>query len=141
MEIVRRFWILGLLLILLMCDVSEMRAQNITAPEIFTALKNGFNSGDVSLFVPYLSEETYVSLFNGYSGYFSEGQLYYVLKNFIKFFSPLRLRFTHVVTNSDTPYGWGELRYYYRAKRKIAKVFVSLKKKKGKLIIVQLTID
>ncbi len=119
----------------------SVNGQNKNAERIFNDVQKAFNEGEVSLIYGHLSKETYLSLFNGYSDYYSESQAFYVLKDFISFFSPLRIKFTHKITNTASPCAWGVLYYSSRGKNKTAQVFLSLTKSNGKYRISQFTIN
>jgi hypothetical protein len=108
---------------------------------VFRDLQAAFNKNDVSVVSVHLADETYISLLNGYSDYYSKSQAFYVLKEFVSFFSPMRMKLTHVSVNTSSPYAWGTLYYSERGKNKSAKVFVSVSKVKGKFVISQLTIN
>ncbi len=121
--------------------VAASNAQSNDAGRVFRDLQAAFNESDVSIVSVYLSDETYISLLNSYSDYYSRSQAFYVLKEFVTFFSPMRMKLRHISVNTSSPYAWGTLFYSERGKNKSAKVFVSVSKVKGKFVISQLTIN
>ncbi len=122
----------------LFCTI--VNGQN-SSQRIFKDFQDAFNKGDIALVAVHLSKETYISLFNGFSDYYSKGQAFYLLKEFVSSFAPMKLVIKHISENSPNPYAWGVLYYSSRGKNKSAKVFVSLTRTKGKLVISQLTIN
>ncbi len=130
-----------IILIFAFVSAFQLSANAQDAQRIFSDLQSAFNKGDASLVTVHLGDETYISLLNGYSDYYSRSQAYYVLTEFISFFSPMKMKLTHIVANSSSPYAWGKLFYSARGKNKTAKVFVSVSKTNGKFVISQLTIN
>jgi hypothetical protein len=109
--------------------------------DVFSAMEEGFSKGEVSKFSNYFSRKTYISLFNGVSGYYSTNQAFYVMEDFFEVYRPVSFNFYSVRTDSDSPFASGVLRYSTKNSRESAQVFVSLRLSEGKWIITQLTIN
>ncbi len=108
---------------------------------IFTEISSGISSQDVESIARYFSSQTYLSLSNGISGYYSSNQAYYVLEDFFKVYRVTSFRFDNVQTDSNNPYATGEYQFEYRGKRDLAQVYISLKKTGKNWKISQITIN
>jgi len=111
------------------------------AEVIFKAFRDAFNFSNPALLSNYLADETYLSIKNGYSDYYSRSQTFYILKDFIRSFSPLKIKLMRKSLNTASPFAEGVLFYFLRGRKKRAKVFLSLEKQKGRFVIAQITID
>lgn len=115
--------------------------QQNSADKIFIQFEEGLNSGNLELFSTFFDEKTYVSLVNGYTGYLSSSQTYYVLKDFLAIYEPLSFKLSSKVTGTSSPFASGVLRYSVRGIRSSAMVFISLKKSDDRWVISQITIN
>ncbi|NUN10835.1 MAG: DUF4783 domain-containing protein [Ignavibacteriaceae bacterium] len=107
--------------------------------EVFSLLENSLNSGDISSWTKYISSQTYLSLSNGESGYFSASQAYYILQDFFKNYKVISFKFRSV-NDIENPYGIAALTYEFRNRRVTAQVFVSLTKSGNNWQISQFTV-
>ncbi len=130
------------ILIVILFFMNASFAQNgNNAEKVFHAFRDAFNFSNPSLLGSYLADETYLSIKNSYSDYYSKSQVFYILKNFINTYKPIKVKINHSKLNSDTPFAEGVLLFSVRGRQKSAKVFLSLESKKGKFVIAQITID
>ncbi|MFC2135894.1 DUF4783 domain-containing protein [Bacteroidota bacterium] len=109
--------------------------------EIFRNFEEGINSSNIDVFSNYFSEKTYISLVSGNTGYFSPGQSYYVLRDFLNSYKPLNFKLVSKVSHTLSPFASGVLRYSIRGIRRQAMVFISLKCTGDHWSIVQITIN
>ena len=109
--------------------------------QIFTDVGNGIANQDVESIARYFSSQTYLSLSNGISGYYSSNQAYYVLADFFKIYRVTAFRFDNIQFDSNNPYATGEYQFEYRGKRDMAQVYISLKKTGKNWKITQITIN
>ena len=149
----KHFLIFFALFILLICNITfaqqnflnesknENREQNNVAMTIFTRIENGISAGRVSEISGYLNTQTYLSLANGISGYFSSNQAFYVLEDFFNIYKVASFRFQNIQINENQPYATGVYRYYFRGKRDSANVYISLKQTGDTWKITQITIN
>ncbi len=108
---------------------------------IFTKFENGMNTGAVKEFSLFFDAETYISLENGVSSYFSQNQSYYVLKEFLSNYKPIRFKFIRISDSEDQPFAVGQFTYSLNGMRSTSQVFVSLKKNGTAWKISQITIN
>ncbi len=121
---------------------AEHREQNPAAARVaFNQIENGIASGRVSELVEYLSPQTYLSLSNGISGYYSSNQAYYVLEDFFRSYQVTGFRFDDLQIEEGNVYGTGKYQFVMRGKREVAQVYISLKHAGKKWKITQLTIN
>lgn len=120
---------------------SKLNQQKDTPEEIFLKIEEGFNLGDVEKFSDFFSSQTYASLANGTSGYYSSNQFYYILQNYFSIYKPINFRIVNSNTESDNPYTSGYYKYESKGVRGTAMVFVSLKLFGSHWKISQITIN
>ncbi|MBK7265268.1 MAG: DUF4783 domain-containing protein [Ignavibacteriales bacterium] len=108
--------------------------------EVFFDLENGLKHGDPSKFSKYLSENSYISLPNGVSGYFSSNQSFYILKDFFKSFDPVNFSFSQTGGKKD-PVATGGLIYESNGKREHAIVYITLQYESNFWRVTQLTVN
>ena len=115
--------------------------QDSTVRSVFKRIERGIIEIDVKIFSDFLSTETYLSLKNGISGYYSANQSYYILQDYLTLNIPTEFKFTGMFTDSTTPYASGNLRYSHKGVRGDAQLFISLKVVNGSWQISQITIN
>ena len=120
---------------------TTLQSKNKEVMEIFRNFEEGINSSNIDVFANYFSEKTYISLLSGNTGYFSPGQSYYVLEDFLNTHKPLSFKLMSKVTHSSSPFASGVLRYSIRGIRRQAMVFISLKRIRNYWSITQITIN
>ncbi len=108
---------------------------------IFANIEEGLPTGSIDRFSNYFADKTFISLFNGKSGYFSANQAYYVLKDFFGIYRPISFKIDNLVIDTINPFSSGTLRMSYRGIRKSAMVFISLQKYGDQWRISQITIN
>ncbi len=108
---------------------------------IFLKIEEGLMNGDIKLFSEYFSNNTYLSLNNGISGYFSSNQSYYILYDYLVLYKPVNFKFSSTVIKNKTPFASGVLKYNYKGSRGSAQVFISVKYAENKWYISQLTMN
>ena len=108
---------------------------------IFSEIREGIANRDVESIARYFSSQTYLSLSNGISGYYSSNQAYYVLEDFFKIYRVTAFRFDNIHSDSNNPYATGEYQFEYRGKRDISQVYIALKKTGKNWKISQITIN
>ena len=118
---------------------SQSTQNEIT--NIFVKFGNGMSTGAVKDFSIFFDVETYISLENGVSSYFSQNQSYYVLKEFLSTYKPIRFKFIRTNESTDMPFAVGQFTYTLRGMRGTSQVFVSLKKTGSVWKISQITIN
>jgi hypothetical protein len=109
--------------------------------KVFSEISNGIANQDIESVARYFSSQTYLSLSNGISGYYSSNQAYYVLEDFFKVYRVTAFRFDNIQTDSNNPYATGQYQFDYRGKRDIAQVYIALKKTGKNWKITQITIN
>lgn len=109
--------------------------------EIFQDLENNIREANIVGISKYFGQQTYFSLSNGISGYYSANQAYYVLEDFFKIYKVTSFKFDHIKTDKNTSYATGKYGYENKGKRSIAQVYISVKKIGNNWNITQLTIN
>lgn len=108
---------------------------------IFSEIENGFAEGSVDRISNLFNAQTYFSLSNGVSGYYSSNQAFYILQDFFKIHQVISFRFSKIYSDANYPYATGSYFYEHKGKRESAKVFVALKRIGSNLKITQITIN
>lgn len=109
--------------------------------ELFNELENNIKDGNIVGISKYFGQQTYFSLSNGISGYYSANQAYYVLEDFFKLYKVTSFKFDHIKTDKNSSYATGKYAYDNKGKRSIAQVYISVKKIGNNWNITQLTIN
>jgi hypothetical protein len=122
-------------------DSSRLAEKSNTAQLIFNDIEAGINTSNVSQFAKFLDSQTYFSLSNGISGYYSANQAYYVLEDYLKLYKIISFRLKNVKAGSDNPYATGEYYYELKGKKDTAQVYISLKFTGNSWKITQITIN
>ena len=115
--------------------------QRVPAQNVFGQIEQAFANGDVRTLSGYLSSQTYFSLTNGKSGYFSKNQAFYVLQDFFKIYNVISFKLSNIQTDDDNPYATGVYGYELKGKRNNAQVYISLKYAGRSWQISQITIN
>ncbi|MCX6151781.1 MAG: DUF4783 domain-containing protein [Ignavibacteriales bacterium] len=108
---------------------------------ILVKVEEGFNGGDVEKFAKYFSSQTYASLSNGVSGYYSPNQFFYILQNYFSIYKPIGFRFIVMNDKGENPYASGLYKFEAKGIRGNAQVFISLKIISNIWKISQITIN
>jgi hypothetical protein len=108
---------------------------------IFDQVEAGISEGDVAQISKYFGSQTYLSLSNGKSGYYSSNQAFYVLEDFFKIYRVASFRFNNINTDENTPYATGVYNFEFKGKKNTSQVYISLKKAGSGWKITQITIN
>jgi hypothetical protein len=108
---------------------------------IFQKVEEGFNNGDVEKFAKYFYSQTYASLSNGVTGYYSPNQFFYIIQNYFNIYKPIGFRFIVLNDSTENPYASGFYKYEAKGIRGNAQVFISLKIIGNDWKISQITIN
>lgn len=107
---------------------------------VMSKIEEGFTTGEVDKFSKYFGSQTYASLSNGVSGYYSSNQFFYIMENYFSICKPISFRIINSNTDSDNPYAAGVYKYESKGIRGSAQVFISLKRFGSSWKISQITI-
>jgi hypothetical protein len=135
-----RFLILALL-ILISVNIFSQDSKSREIQKVFSRIEEGIETGSIDKFASYFSSRNYLSLRGGISGYYSENQTFYVIKDFFSINQPLAFKLTNIVSDQSTPFAAGMLRYINRGIRSTATVFISLQWVDHQWRISQITIN
>ena len=129
--------------VFLLFNSTQLLSQNDTDEihQVFSRFENGIKSGVIEKFSGCLMFKTYISLENGVSSYFSEGQAFYILQDFIFNFKPISFKITKINVTSNNPFLIGQLTHNINGTLGESRVFVSLKSENGKWEISQIIIN
>jgi hypothetical protein len=119
-------------------------AQDVRGKEVQKLLykiEEGLTSGSVDKFSAYFGNRNYLSLSNGTNGYFSANQSYYIIKDYLSIYQPISFKFTNIVSDSNTPFAAGNLRYNNNGVRGNATIFLTLQLIDNHWRISQITIN
>ncbi len=108
-------------------NLHHQKVDGETPKAIFTKIEEGFNTGDVEKFAKFFSSQTYASLKDGVSGYYSPNQFFFILQNYFSVYKPINFRFVTSDDKSDNPYAAGYFKYEVKGVRKSSQVYISLK--------------
>lgn len=147
-----KFWIKILILFLLFqvndgytqnnyLNKLNSKQKNSAARNVFGDIENLIVKGDVAGLSKYLSGQTYLSLSNGKTGYYSVNQAYYVLEDFFTIYKVNNFRFDNLNASGPNPYATGTYAYSSKGKRSAAQVYISLKGSGTNWKITQITFN
>ncbi len=108
---------------------------------IFTDMEKALSSGNFSSLSTFFCSQTYLSLSNGVSGYYSSNQAYYILEDFFKIYNVTSFRFKNIHAAGSTPYATGIYSFEFKGKKDNAQVYISLKQFGSGWKITQITIN
>jgi len=115
------------------------RDQKPAIEKVFQAIEDGLSKGDPGSFTKYCTGQTYISLSDVYTGYFSSNQAFYILQSYFSEHQPESFRYTSK-NDGENPYATGEYHYETRNRRGTAQVFISLRLQRNDWQISQITI-
>ncbi|HPN39304.1 MAG TPA: DUF4783 domain-containing protein [Melioribacteraceae bacterium] len=129
------------LILILVIFINSTPAKADDLKTVLKQIEKGFTNNKVDLFSNYFSDNCYLSLNNGLSGYYTSNQAYYIFeKYFIKY------KITEFIT---TDYGHGDFNIMIEATIKYnlegtvykGQVLITLKNINNKLLITQIFIS
>jgi hypothetical protein len=144
---------INIIIILISCaaivTAQEKRSLNRSVPtrqstavqKVFSELEQAISDRNVNAISSYFGSQTYFSLSNGSSGYYTSNQAYYILENFFNVYQVRTFRFNNIQSGETNPYGTGVYTYELKGKRSTAQVYISLKPAGSNWKITQLTIN
>jgi hypothetical protein len=121
--------------------LDQESSGGVPAQKIFQEIEEAIAQGNVSGIARFFGSQTYFSLSNGSSGYYSSNQAFYILENFFNVYQVRSFRFTNTQTGDTNPYATGVYTYDLRGRRDAAQVYVSLKQTGKSWKITQITIN
>ncbi len=122
-------------------EKNSTRNQRSVSDSIFDEIESGISGGNVAAISNHFSAQTYLSLSNGVSGYYSSNQAYYVLEDYFKVYQITSFRFNNIRNDETSPYATGVYNYEFKGKRDAARVYISLKKTGNRWKISQITFN
>ena len=125
----------------LLAKYLEEEFQQEDVLNILSKFENGMSTGAVKEFSAYFNFETYISLESGVSSYFSRDQSYYIIKEFLSNYKPIRFKFIRVDESAEMPFAVGQFSYSLNGLKGTSQVFVSLKSDGSQWKISQITIN
>jgi len=123
------------------CLAKTPQAKKTPAKTVFKEIEEGITEGNVEKFSGYFSEQTYLSLSNGTSGYYSSNQAYYVLHDYFKINRVSSFKFVYIYEEGESPYATGVYSHEFRGRKSSAQVFISLKYHSNNWKITQITFN
>ncbi|QQS34868.1 MAG: DUF4783 domain-containing protein [Ignavibacteriales bacterium] len=122
-------------------DKNRLNNQKSESQIVFDEIQTGISESNVAALSGYFSPQTYLSLSNGVSGYYSSNQAYYVLEEYFKVYQITSFRFNNIRNDETSPYATGVYSYDLKGKRDTARVYISLKKTGNRWKISQITFN
>ena len=118
-----------LFLLVLLCTSSILSQSNESKQikKIFYQFENGIRTGAIKEFSSNLQSETYISLENGESSYYSANQSYYILKDFLQDYKPISFKLIKRNASEQKPFAIGQLTYSKNGILGESQVFIALK--------------
>ena len=134
--------LLILILIVVFHSAAYQQERKINeVQKIFIKIEDGLNNGNTDTFSNYFGDKTYLSLSNSVSGYYSQNQAFYILKDFFSVNKPIGFRINNQITEGNSPFASGTFKYVTKGIRTSASVFISLKQINSDWVITQITIN
>ena len=120
--------------------LQKIQRQKLSITE-FRNIERAIAQGDISQLTQYFNSRTYLNLTNGVGGYYSNNQVYYVLKKYFRKHKVKAFKFSKIYTDANTPYAIGSYDFNTRNGRRSLRVYVSLKRVKNQWKILQITLN
>ena len=120
--------------------VPERAAKGQATGSIFADIEAGLRSGDLGTFSGSLARQVYLNLSDIESGFFSENQALYILKDYFKTRRILSFKFTTISEVEGTPFATGGGTYLHRGSPEILQVYVAMKKSGNRWVIGQFSV-
>ena len=123
----------SILFLLILLSSNSIFSQAIDSSQVsriktvFSQFENGIRTGAIKEFSSNLMSETYISLENGESSYFSANQSFYILKNFLQNYKPISFKLIRINVGDEKPFAIGRLVYSKNGIRGESQVFIALK--------------
>jgi hypothetical protein len=118
----------------------EVLSSNKACSKVFKSFQDGIRAGNITLFSQHLASQVYVNLRGGESGYYSDNQVHYVLRNYLRAKRLASFDFTTVGESESNPYATGSAVFIVKGTREIAQVYVSLSFAGERWVITQINI-
>ncbi len=109
--------------------------------KIFEDFRDGIVNNNISAFTGYFHGDVLIKLRNGVSDYFTPNQAFFVLKDFFDEYNIVSFGYKNISAEGNFPSASGVLDYRHNGMSGSALVFISLEKKNGEWVIVQITIN
>ncbi len=121
-----------IILLIILCNItalaqSENELQKNNIKSVFSEFEHGIKTGAIKEFSNQLMIETYISLENGESAYYSSNQSFYILKDFLQSYKPLSFKYINTNYSIERPFAIGRLVYSKNGIRGESQVFIALK--------------
>lgn len=120
---------------------STPQAKRTPSKNVFKEIEEGISEGNVEKFSAHFSGQTYLSLSNGTSGYYSNNQAFYVLQDYFKINKASTFRYVSLYDEGETPYATGVYTHEYRGRKSTTQVFISLQFQGSSWKITQITFN
>ncbi|MCH8170957.1 MAG: DUF4783 domain-containing protein [Bacteroidetes bacterium] len=121
-------------------EIQKFQSQKHSISE-FRNIEKAIAQGDISQLTKYFNSRTYLNLKNSVSGYYSNNQVYYVLKRYFRKHKVKTFKFSEIYTDANTPYAIGSYYFNTRNGRRSLRVYVSLIRIKNEWKILQITLN
>ncbi|MGE5401037.1 MAG: DUF4783 domain-containing protein [Ignavibacteriales bacterium] len=121
--------------------VKEQKPVGDSPKVIFSKIEEGIALRKVETFAESLGSQTYLSLSNGITGYFSSAHVFYILQDFFRIYKPINFRFLTMNDRTENPYASGSYKFESKGIRGTAQVYISLKLIGNSWKISQITIN
>ena len=103
-------------------------------------IQRGIQTGDVGIFSKHFAKQVYVDLPGQESGYFSDHQLYYILRNFFGSRLTQQFRFSTVDDSETGSYATGSGSFLFKGRREVLQIYVALARLQGRAVITQFNV-
>ena len=119
---------------------TDIFPANKECNRVFRNFQEGIRAGNITLFSQHLGSQVYVNLRGGENGYYSDNQVHYVLRNYLRAKRLSSFDFTTVGESESNPYATGSAVFIVKGTREIAQVYVSLSYVGERWVITQINI-
>jgi hypothetical protein len=119
---------------------TDLFPANKECNSVFRNVQEGLRAGNINLFSRHLGSQVYVNLRGGESGYYSDNQVHYVLRNYLRAKKLSSFEFTTAGESESNPYATGSAVFIVKGTREIAQVYVSLSYVGERWVITQINI-
>jgi uncharacterized protein DUF4783 len=121
-------------------EAPESERNKPPPSEIFGELQGNLLSGEATAFSEHLGKQVYLNLSDRESGFFSQNQALYILKDYLKARRIISFKFTTISEVEGTPFATGGGTYLHRGNPEILQIYVSLKKSGDRWVIAQFSV-
>lgn len=119
--------------------ITPLKADDL--PLILKQIEKGFKQNNINNLSGYFSDNCYLSLNNGTTGYYTSNQIYYIFEMYFSKYKVIDFKLDNYNKSSEQIVVEATIKYLYEGKVFNGQVLLTLKNIYGKFVITQIFIS